>query len=202
MGAARTAAAEEPRIDDRKIVNAIFYVLRTAAHQIAAVVHRAMARVERFVPVSIGGSFIPAGNSLDAMAAVAKVLGKAKADVLIVDPYMDEKALTDFAPTAPEGVQIRLLADEKFRKPALAPAVTRWRTQFGARRPLTARLSPPSALHDRAIFLDGAEVWLVSQSFNSIAAGSPATITKILDVETATLKLGAYEAIWSASTNI
>ena len=74
------------------------------------------------------------------MASVGKVLSKAKADVLILDPYMDEKTLTDFAPLAPERVQIRLLADKKYHKPTLAPAVSRWQSQFGASRPLNAEI--------------------------------------------------------------
>jgi hypothetical protein len=46
------------------------------------------------------GAFIPAGNAFDAMAAIGSVLRTAKQGVFIVDPYMDEKALTDFAPLA------------------------------------------------------------------------------------------------------
>jgi len=40
-------------------------------------------------------------------------------DVLIVDPYMDERAVTDFAVLAPgKGVTVRLLAPMATRKPA------------------------------------------------------------------------------------
>ena len=47
------------------------------------------------------------------MAAIGKVLGTAKRDVLIVDPYADEKALTDFAPLAREGISVRMLPMRK-----------------------------------------------------------------------------------------
>jgi hypothetical protein len=48
---------------------------------------------------------------LDAYAAVGKVLGTAKADVLMVDPYADEKAVTEYALLVPDNVTVRLVAD-------------------------------------------------------------------------------------------
>ena len=49
-------------------------------------------------PVAGDGAFIGAGDVLDAYTAIGKVLATAKVGVLIVDPYMNEKAVTDFAP--------------------------------------------------------------------------------------------------------
>jgi hypothetical protein len=60
--------------------------------EITMVLHRALAAAELKAPVAVTGSFIPAGNAFDAMAAVGKVLRTARRCALIVDPYMDEKA--------------------------------------------------------------------------------------------------------------
>jgi hypothetical protein len=49
------------------------------------------------------GSFIAAGSTFDAFVAVGKALSEAKTNVLMVDPYADEKALTDYALLAPDG---------------------------------------------------------------------------------------------------
>ena len=76
--------------------------------------------------MSVQGSFIPAGNAFDAMIAVGRVLQSAASDILIVDPYMDEKVLTDFTVLAPESCFIRLLADAQHVKATLRPAATRW----------------------------------------------------------------------------
>jgi hypothetical protein len=89
---------------------------QTVANQIAMYLHRALAHAELRAPLPARSAFIPAGNAFDAMVAVGKVLGGTTLDVLIVDPYMDEKALTDFAPLAPDRVAIRLLADEDSHK--------------------------------------------------------------------------------------
>jgi hypothetical protein len=96
------------------------------AAEIRAIVYRALAVAESRAPASAQGAFIAAGNVFDAMARIGKVLGTASRDVLIIDPYMDEKTLTDFAVLVAERVAIRLLADKHYVKAApLRPAVER-----------------------------------------------------------------------------
>jgi hypothetical protein len=70
----------------------------------------------------VQGTFIAAGHSFDAFTAVSRVLGTAKTDVLIVDPYADEKVLINYAVLAPEQVSVRLLADQGYYRKALKPA--------------------------------------------------------------------------------
>jgi hypothetical protein len=40
---------------------------------------------------------LPISGGRDAYAAVSKVLGTAKTDVLMIDPYADEKVLRDYS---------------------------------------------------------------------------------------------------------
>jgi hypothetical protein len=112
----------------------------------------------------------------------------------LVDPYLDESVLTDFAGSMQESVPLRLLTDQVTVKPSLAPAVLRWQAQY-ANRPLEARLAAPKALHDRSIFIDGTQAWSVTQSLKDLAKRSPGEIVRADD--TATLKIAAYEAIWT-----
>jgi len=119
------------------------------AHHFRAIVfalYRALAVVELKAPPSAQGAFIPVGNAFDAYAAIAKILGSAQKDVLIVDPYMDDSVLTDFAASLTEGVPLRLLTDQATAKPNLAPAATRWKAQY-PNRPLEVRLAPARTLH-------------------------------------------------------
>jgi hypothetical protein len=147
----------------------------------------------------VQGSFIVAGGAFDAFAAIGKVIATATNDVLMVDPYMDERTLTDFATTVPEGVPLRLRADQHDVKPSLRPAVQRWTTQYGAQRPLVARLAAPRTLHDRLIVIDRQTAWLLTQSLNAFAARSPGSIEKT-NPEATGLKIPAYEAIWASAT--
>lgn len=168
------------------------------ADAIVRAIYRVLARAEVAAPAAAQGAFIPAGNAFDAMAAVGKVLGSAKQDLLIIDPYMDEKVLTDFAAMAAEGVTVRLLADQQSVKQTLKPAAARWTRQYQQVRPMQARLAAPRSLHDRLIVVDKSVAWVLTQSFNAFAARSPASIIRA-DDETAALKVAYYEAIWNAA---
>ncbi|MED5546220.1 MAG: hypothetical protein VYD90_13300 [Pseudomonadota bacterium] len=63
------------------------------ARMIISLMNRALANLELQLPASAQGAFVNVGSDFDAIAAFAKVLTTARGDVLIVDPYMDEKAL-------------------------------------------------------------------------------------------------------------
>jgi hypothetical protein len=131
-------------------------VLReTNAQTIVAIVHRALARAELKAPAAAQGAFIAVGESFAALAAVSKILATARQSVLIVDPYADAKALTDFAVLVPENVFVRVLSDAGTVKPSLKPAAESYVKQYGATRPLEIRLAPARSLHDRLIIVDG-----------------------------------------------
>jgi hypothetical protein len=174
---------------------------KSAVKKIVTILYRALALAELDAPTTVRGAFIPAGNSFDAMAAVSRTLSGARHDALIVDPYMDEKALTDFAPLAPEGTIIRLLADQHSHKPTLRPAAERWKSQYGPKRPLVVKLAAGRVLHDRLIIADGTDVWILTQSLKDFAVRSPASIVRA-DGDAAALKISAYQDIWDSAASI
>ena len=165
------------------------------------ILYRAFAVAESRAPSGVQGAFIPAGNAFDTINAFSKVLGAAQHGVFAIDPYMDEKVLTDFAPLVGENVSLRLLADQASHKPSLRPAAVRWTTQYGSQRPLEAKVTAPRLLHDRLVILDGKDVWILTQSFKDFATRSPASIAK-LDSDTAALKVAAYEQIWTQASHL
>jgi hypothetical protein len=172
---------------------------RFTFHDIRA---KALERLsERLTPVAGDGAFIGAGDVLDAYTAIGKILETAKVDVLIVDPYMDEKAVTDFAPLIASGITIRLLSDAQSSKPTLGPAAKRWVIQYGSAHPLEARLAAARSLHDRLIVIDEQEAWVLTQSLKDFAARSPASIIRV-DRQIAEMKIGAYEALWLGAQSI
>jgi hypothetical protein len=194
-----TLDATEMRVALMSVTSPLDTIRTPAIHSVIQLLHRAFARAELNAPTKPVGAFIPAGNSFDALVAVGKVLEGARGNVLIVDPYMDEKALTDFAPLAPASVTIKLLTDQKSYKPSLAPAAKRWASQHGRARPLEVRLAAGGTLHDRLAIIDDKDVWLLTQSLNAFATRAPASIVRV-DVDTAALKVAAYRDMWVAST--
>lgn len=135
---------------------------------IRGLLYAALAKAEMNAPAAAKGAFIPAGSAFDALAAISSILRECVGLVMVVDPYLDAVALTDFLPMLSDGVALRLLASGKQRNAGLPEAVRRWETQFGAARPITLRFAPPRILHDRLI-MDDTNVWSLSQSFNAIA---------------------------------
>jgi hypothetical protein len=172
-----------------------------AADEIMKHLYRALAAIEMELPTPATGAFIPAGNSFDALKAVQRVFEGAKADILIVDPYLDEKILTEFALLAPSGVPLRLLTDAGSHKPSLIPAITHFKKQYGKERPLEVRGAAAKSLHDRMVAIDGRRIWIVGQSFNALAARAPTSFVEV-DEEAAALKMAAYEAIWHSAAPI
>jgi hypothetical protein len=171
---------------------------------IRGIVHRAFAVVEFKTPPAARGMFITAGNVHDAMVRIGKVFQAAKSDVLIVDPYMNEKLLSDFALMIPEGASMRLLADRyQVEKKAtlLHPAVKRWEKQHGSARPLRTKLAQRGKLHDRSIMIDGADAWVLTQSFNAFAERAHGLIVQV-DSETAALKISAYHELWQSAIDM
>jgi len=171
---------------------------KKAAHEITSIIYRAFALAEAKAPAGSSGAFIPVGNSFDVFAALSKLFQTATKEVLIVDPYMDETALTEFGIAIPEGITLRLLSDQSTHKPTLEPAAKKWIIQHGSVRPLTVRVAPPKSLHDRAIFIDQKTAWTLTQSLKDFAKRSPGEIVRADD--TASLKISAYEAIWQSAT--
>jgi hypothetical protein len=169
---------------------------QVGAERITGLLYRALATVETEVPASFAGAFIPAGNTFDAMAAATKIFALARAELLIVDPYLDEKILTEFALLAPAGVKLKLLCDAGGYKETLIPALKKWAQQYGATRPVEVKVASARTLHDRLVAVDLTLVWTVGQSFNALAVRAPTSFVRS-DPETAALKVRAYQDIWN-----
>ena len=168
------------------------------AQTIAVIVHEALARAELSAPAASQGAFITAGNTFDAISVIGTALSEAKADVLMVDPWADHKALTDYAILAHEGVLVRLLA-QTGRGNLLKPVVEGWAKQFGDTRPLAVRLVPAKLLHDRLIAVDGKTVWTLGQYFNKLAERAHTTLVRVPQ-EIGAEKIAAYDAMWASAT--
>jgi hypothetical protein len=168
------------------------------AERIAGILYRALGVVEVELPASSAGAFITAGSTFDALAAVTKIFALAKTELLIVDPYLDEKIFVEFALFAPAGVQLKLLSDAAGYKETLLPAFQKWTEQYGATRPVEVRIAPAQSLHDRLMVVDGTSVWTVDQSFNELAVRASTSFVKI-GGDTAELKIRAHRDTWNSA---
>jgi hypothetical protein len=181
--------------------NLVNTLRETNVHTVLSVLNRALARAEMSAPVATQGAFIPVGAQFDVFQAVGKVFAAGNADILVVDPYIDETVLTQFAGLARDRARVRLLGDERFRDcgARLLAAIRAWAAQYGSLRPVEARRAAPRALHDRLIILDnGSEAWSVGQSIKDIAKTSPTAFIR-LPTDVAVEKTAYYDDLWTAS---
>lgn len=148
----------------------------------------ALGAAERFAPSGAIGQFIPVSSPHDALLAISPVLGGAISDLLIVDPYMSQALINNFALSAGEGVKLRLLSGDKKTSADLLPALRAWRQQR-PERPIEVRAASQRLLHDRLIIPDG-QAWWLSQSFNTLAKRSPAALQKF-KIKSGDLKLSS-----------
>lgn len=165
---------------------------------IRSVLYNVLAHAELKAPAAAQGAFVAAGEQVDAYGAIAKILESANGQLLIVDPYMDATLVTDFLAATPQGVRMRLLADEASVKDTLVPVAKRWIEQHEQSRPLEVRFTSERRLHDRLIVIDNAQVWSLTQSVKDFAKRSHAAALKV-DEETAALKIAAYADEWDAA---
>ena len=163
--------------------------------QARVAIYDCLAILELQVPGASQGAFVPVGGSFDTFVAVQKIFTSAGQTIMVVDPYMDEATVTDFAVLAPEGVGLLLLTDAASKKASLLPAVSRWQVQH-VTRPLEAKMTGPRLLHDRLIIVDEKDAWTLTQSLKDFAVRSPGSIVKA-DPAVAALKVDAYRDLWS-----
>jgi hypothetical protein len=168
------------------------------AQTIRDIVQRALTKAELNAPPRSQGAFIVANNAFDAFAAVRRILATARAEVLLVDPEADGKALTDVALLAPDSVAVRLLADRVNHKQSLETATQRWIRRFGNARPLFVRLAPAGSLHDTLILVDGATAWALGMSLSKLVKLTSTTMVRMPGATTSTL-MAAYAAKWDAA---
>lgn len=173
----------------------------TTGKLVAQQIDTVIAKLELKLPAEAQGAFIPAGGVFDGFQAVSKAMATAQQNIFLVDPYADDKLISDFAALAPEGLPVFILSDEQTARPSLKPAVERWVAQWQAKRPLEVRLAPPRSLHDRLIVTDSSTAYVVGQSFKDLAKRAHSSLVK-MDPDSADLKIKAHLAMWSTATKV
>lgn len=166
-------------------------------HSLATVfgiLNRAVADIELQLPASPAQAFGP-GAVYDFFKALNSVISSAQSSLLIVDPYMDDTIFDTYLSAVPKTVAIRLLVEGYSAK--VKSAAQRFATQNGNR--IEIRRSP--AFHDRVIFVDTSECWVLGMSIRKAAESKP-TYLAPLSPDIAVLKLSHYEQVWSNGTII
>src|SRR5262249_36906288 len=126
----------------------------------------------------------------DFFKALSKVIASAAKTLLIVDPYTDDKIFDTYLGSAKSGVSAQLLI---MKKPtSVKAAADAFKRQHG----VNIEVRKSSKIHDRLIFVDGLECWVLGQSIKDAADEKP-TYLAPLSTDVSKLKLAHYEDIWN-----
>lgn len=168
------------------------------AQTIMGCVNRALSRVEAQLPVANGNAFIAPGDFWSAFVSISGLFSLAQRDLLVVDPYLDDTVLRDYAGHLPGGASLRLLTTGVAKRfGILEPAIEKWNATHSTRS-VELCVAPKGLIHDRVICIDGNTAWIVTQSLKDLGAKAPATVMRFDDQLTPD-KIAAYERLWNAT---
>ena len=157
---------------------------------VVAFIHNVMTRLENTLTQKNGQAFGP-GAAYDFFKALNDLIATAKTEIFIADPYLDAEIFDGYLERVPDGVSVRLLLNKNAQN--VQVAAMKFQIQF----PSKIEIRRSSDIHDRAIFVDQTECWVLGASIKDAAVKKPTYLVPIaLDVASAKLK--HYEAIWAS----
>lgn len=157
-------------------------------------IHDVIARLENSLPENNGQAFGP-GAAYDFFVALNDLVASAKTQIFIVDPYLDTTVFDGYLHGLGRGVAVRLLTTKYINN--VRVALDKHRAQFASN--IEARSS--NDLHDRIIFIDAGQCWVLGASIKDAALKKP-TYLAPLPTDVAEQKLALYEATWAAGVPI
>lgn len=134
------------------------------------------------------GKIYESGKEYSFFSDLKEVLGKAKNKIFIVDPYFDDKAFKAYFDESTQGVDIRILCSK------YANSVAEFVKMFSLETGVQVVAKKYNGLHDRVIFIDEADCWIVGASIKD--GGKKPTYLIPLSPQLVSTKLNVYENAW------
>jgi len=157
--------------------------------EIVTILHEARMELQ-MLTTGPGEIVVDRGHPFDYYDEVRKALERAAIDILIVDPYIGADFVPRYLAHVRAGVKVRLLTRQQLRQ--LVPSVE----QFANQNSLSIEIRR-SRSHDRYIFVDGADCYHSSASFQDGGRRSAAMLSQVTDALDMTKQI--YEVEWSGA---
>lgn len=157
-------------------------------------VHSAIERIENSLPKNQGQAF-DSGAGYDFFVALNNLVASANTQIIIVDPYLDAQVFEGYLHALKPGVSVRLIASNYVNN--VRVAAEKFRAQNGT----AIELRHSGGLHDRVIFVDDNQCWVLGSSIKDAALKKPTYLVP-LSFDVIAEKRRIYEAIWASGTSI
>jgi hypothetical protein len=156
--------------------------------------YEAIASLEENLPHQKGAAFGP-GAVYDFFVALNEVVASATKEILIVDPFLDHTIFGSYLSNLKPGVSVRLLIS-KYAESVKTAAIS-FRAQHGN----VIELRRSSGIHDRVVFLDQQQCWVLGASIKDAAVKKP-TYLAPLPHDVVVEKVRVYETAWNSGVAI
>jgi hypothetical protein len=138
------------------------------------------------------GQVYMAGKEYDFFTDLKGIVSTARSELFLVDAYFDGIAFEAYLSNVEKSLKIKILCGKHASD--IAQYVSKFSSQTGA----TIEIRKTKAIHDRVIFLDKSDCWIVGASIKD--AGKKPTYLIPLAPQLSPQKFDIYQEIWSAAT--
>jgi len=161
---------------------------------ILTTIHKAITSIEESLPSTAEQVFGP-GAAYDFFKALNELVASAERTLFLVDPYMDAEVFDGYLSALTPGKRVRLLVNKHTDNIKVAAE------KFRAQHASEIEVRKSTQIHDRLVFVDDTQCWVLGASIKDAAAKKPTYLAPLAN-DVVAVKLSHYEDIWSASTPI
>lgn len=157
-------------------------------------IYDVIARLENALPKNDGQAFGP-GAAYDFFKALNDLVSSATTQIIIVDPYLDAEVFDGYLQALNPVVSVQLLSTKYVENVRVAAQ------KHNAQTGVHFELRQSNDIHDRVIFVDNNQCWVLGASIKDAALKKP-TYLAPLPPDIASEKRRQYEVIWAAARPI
>lgn len=140
------------------------------------------------------GKIYESGKEYSFFSDLKNILGKTKNKIFIVDPYFDVTAFQAYFDESTQGINIRILCSKH------ATSVAECVKTFSSQTSVQVDVKKYGGLHDRVIFIDETDCWLVGASIKD--GGKKPTYLIPLSPQLVPDKFAVYENAWGQAVSL
>ena len=163
--------------------------------QILGVISKVIHELEIKYPQEDKKQVYAAGEAYDFYSNFKAIVLSARSSILLIDPYVNEEVFSLYVDKLPNDVNCRVLLGRI--NPNLQIVIDK--LKLSPNRKIEVRKS--SGIHDRVLFIDNAQCWLLGQSIKDAAKKKPTYLVELPE-ELTPEKLSYYEHIWAEATEV
>ena len=139
----------------------------------------------------VGTAYAP-GDIYKFFADLKKIMKEAKDSIFLIDPYFNGEAFDDYLSDVPIEISIRIFLSKSPND------VVTFAKKHIAQYSSSIELRSSKKLHDRVMFIDNDDCWVIGGSIKD--GGRKATYLIPMSPKISSDKLNIYEELWSGAT--